>query len=250
MFIVLVCVISGLSLGLLRLNVWDGLVNNIIGWLLAVLVFVGGYVVFQYSKSVGSVSKVENLPWMINAEDPYHTQVLGVHVGKNTLSEISVVFGKLPELAVFQKSTGKRTLEAYFSRVSLSVLQANIIAVLDIDDKGLSTYANFELTGKPMPSGLRKHTLSLTGLKASGALVVWKLIYMPTVNYSEGQLLKFFGEPKQKARVSTDSQYWYYPKKSLIVAYSIKGKEIFHYTSKQHYQRLMDELLEGVDEKK
>jgi hypothetical protein len=225
-------------------------VKKIIGWLLVVLVLVGGYVVFQYSKSVGSVSKVENLPWMINAEDPHDTQVLGIHVGKSTLSEVSVVFGKLSELAIFQKSTGERTLEAYFSRVSLSVLQANIIAVLDIDDKGLSTYANFELTGKPMPSGLRKHTLSLTGLKESSALVIWKLIYMPAVNYSETQLLKFFGEPKKKTMISTNSQYWYYPKKSLVVTYDIESKEIFHYTSKQHYQRLMDELLEGVDGKK
>ena len=218
--------------------------------MLVVLVLVGGFVVFQYNKSVSSVSKAENLPWMINAEDPYSTQVFGVHVGKNTLSEISMIFGKLPELAIFQKSTGERTLEAYFSRVSLSVLQANIIAVLDIDDKGLSTYANFELVGKPMPSGLRKYALSLSGLKASGALIVWKLIYMPTVNYSEAQLLKFFGEPKQKKIVSTNSQYWFYPEKSLVITYNIESKEIFHYTSKQHYQRLMDALLESVDEKK
>lgn len=224
--------------------------KKIIGLLLIAFVFVGGgYIVFQQNKSVNSVNKVENLPWMINADDPYNTQVLGVHVGKNMLSEMSVVFGKLPELAIFQDKTGKRTIEAYFSRVSPSVLQANMIAVLDVGSMELSAYANFERSGKPMPSGMRKYMLSLSGLKASGGLTVWKLVYMPAVHYSETQLLKFFGEPKQKTMVSASIQYWYYPQKSLVVAYDSEGKEIFYYTSKQHYQRLMNELLEVVDGK-
>ncbi len=223
--------------------------NKIIGWLLVVLVFAGGYIVSQQSKPVNLVNKVGSLPWMIDANDSHNTQVLGVHVGKNTLSEMSVVFGKLPELAVFQSSAGKRTLEAYFSRVSLSVLRANIIAVLDVDATKLVTYANFEQLGKPMPSGMRKHMLSLNGLKASGSLTVWQLVYMPAVNYSEAQLLKFFGVPEKKTTVSARGQYWYYPKKSRVVAYDTEGKEIFYYTSKQHYQRLMNELLEVIDGK-
>jgi len=94
-----------------------------------------------------------------------------------------------------------------------------------------------------MPSGLRKYTLSLSGLKASGLLTVWKLAYIPAVDYTKEQLFKFFGEPKQKTRASDHSEYWHYPEKALLIAYDTEAKEIFYYTSKKNYKRLTNELL-------
>lgn len=217
--------------------------------LLFVAMFMGGFYLIFRQGDVGSVRQVENLPWQIKVDDAHETRVFGVSVGESTLSEMGQVFGKIPELAIFQKNTGVRELEAYFSRLRIGMLQANIVAVLDIDGESLSAYADFERVGKPMPSGQRKYVLSLSGLKAAGDLIVWKLAYIPVVDYTDVQLLKFFGQPEQKTTLSANSQYWHYPEKALLIAYNTEGKEIFHYTSKQHYKRLMEQLLEVLDEK-
>lgn len=219
--------------------------NKVIKLLLLLSFFiVGGYFFTQHD---GSSRKMDSLPWVINADDPVSTQVFGVNIGKSTLTDLSHVVGKLPELAIFQSKTGERTLEAYFSRVRLGVLKASVVAVLDVDDKQLSTFADFESAGKPMPSGLRKHILSRSGLQASGVLRVWKLVYMPAVNYSEQQLLQFFGTPKKRTIVSNQSQYWHYPDKALLIAYDTEAKEIFYYTAKKDYRRLLNNLLDKLD---
>lgn len=187
--------------------------------------------------------KVKNLPWMVDVKSDDNTQVFGVHIGKNTLSEIGQMFGKLPELAIFQDKAGRRVLEAYFSKVRIGGLQANVVAVLDSDQQRLATFTDSEKTGKPMPSGLRKYDLSLSGLKEVGEMTTWKLVYMPVAHYSEQQLLSFFGQPQQKTVLSEQNSYWHYPDKALLVVYDSEGKEIFHYTTKNNYQRLMNEVL-------
>lgn len=187
--------------------------------------------------------KVENLPWMIEIKSVDDTQVFGVHIGKHKLSVMGSVLGKLPELAIFQDETGQRVLEAYFSRLKIAGLQANVVAVLDADQERLATFTESDKTGKPMPSGLRKYDLSLAGLKQVGEMTAWKLVYMPVADYSEQQLLSFFGQPQQKTALSAQHSYWHYPDKALLIVYDAEGKEIFHYTTKNNYQRLLTELL-------
>ena len=198
-------------------------------------------------KDNGAVGVVDAVPWKISANDTSVTQVLGVNVGQDRLSDVVKAFKKIPEIAVFQSKKGERTAEAFFSQVSLGFLKANIIAELDIEGVDLSAYARFDRPGDAMPSGQRKYDVSLTGIKESNKLRVWKLGYIPVTNYSEEQLLKFFSVPEKKVVVSDVSWLWLYPEKSLIISYNIEGKEVFYYTSGQDYEYLLGGLVKDFE---
>lgn len=210
-----------------------------------VVVIVLVWLALSFLKRGESVGMVEDLPWNVGAVDASSTQVLGVNVGQDRLSDVVKVFKKIPEIAIFQTKEKERTAEAFFSQVSLGFLKANIIAELDIEGVDLSAYAKFDRPGDAMPSGQRKYDVSLTGIKETNKLRVWKLAYIPVVNYSEEQLLKFFSVPEKKITISNVSWLWLYPEKSLVVSYNIEGKEVFYYTSSQEYGRLLSELSEG-----
>ncbi|MEE9352027.1 MAG: hypothetical protein V3U78_07170, partial [Thiotrichaceae bacterium] len=106
----------------------------------------------------------------------------------------------------------------------------------------LAGYAKFDKPGKPMPSGKRKFVLSKKGIEGANELRVWKLAYLPEANYSNVQLRQFFGEPENIKVVTSEIDAWFYPSKSLVIIYDKEGREIFYYSARKEYQRLVDSV--------
>ena len=189
------------------------------------------------------IQTVTDMPWQIQADQAEYTQVIGLRVGEDTLGQVVEKLKKFPSLGIFTGNDVK-VLEAWFSRVRLGVLDAGLVAEVDVENVDVSSYARLNERGKPMPSGFRKFTLSNTGIESAGKLRVWKLTYMPKTNYEEAQLLRFFGEPNSKETVSEQVENWLYPEKGLLIVYDREGREMFHYTARKDYARLRVSLKE------
>ncbi len=185
---------------------------------------------------------VKDLPWMVNADDVMETRVLSLGVGKDSLATVTEVVRKIPEIVAFQSQDGSYLIEAYFPRVKQGPLQGSLVVEVDVKDVDLTGYAKFDKPGKPMPSGKRKFVLSKTGLIGANKLRVWKLAYMPATNYTEDLLEKYFGKPESKAEVNAMLENWFYPSKSLLITFDKEGREVFYYSARQEYQRLLDSV--------
>ncbi|HIQ07138.1 MAG TPA: hypothetical protein EYH35_01630 [Thiotrichaceae bacterium] len=182
------------------------------------------------------------VPWLIDTQKSDQTKVVSLNIGKGTLSEMVHTLRKLPELAVFETPDGKRTVEAFFSRVKQGVLIANIVAEVDAEGKDLSLLARVDEKGDPMPSGQWRWNLSKTGIITVNKWRVWKLAYIPTTKYSAQQILKFFGQPDSKKKMG-DVSLLTYEEKALVITEDSEGRAIFYYSSKDDYVRLVDSLF-------
>ena len=183
------------------------------------------------------------VPWLIDTQESDQTKVVSLNIGKGTLSEMVHTLRKLPELAVFETPDGKRTVEAFFSRVKQGVLIANIVAEVDTEGQDFSQLARVDEKGKPMPSGQWRWNLSKTGIITVNKWRVWKLAYIPTTKYSAQQILKFFGQPDSKKRMGDDVSLLTYEEKALVITEDSEGRAIFYYSSKDDYVRLVDSLF-------
>ncbi|MEE9304059.1 MAG: hypothetical protein V3U84_09750 [Thiotrichaceae bacterium] len=185
---------------------------------------------------------VADLPWQINAKDEEQTRVLGLVIGSESLAAATENIRKIPEIAVFQNPEGGYLIEAYFSKVKRGPLQGSLAVEVDIEGVDLAGYAKFGTQGKPMPSGKRKFVLSKTGILGANKLRVWKLAYLPGAHYSAIQIQQFFGEPASKVVATNSIENWLYPAKGLIVSYDKEGREVFYYSARQDYNRLLNSV--------
>ncbi len=186
--------------------------------------------------------QVTHLPWQINAEDGQKTQVMLLNIGRDNLSTVTEGVRKIPEIAVFRNPAGEYLIEAYFSKVKRGPLQGSLAAEVDIEGVDLAGYAKFDKQGKPMPSGKRKFVLSKMGILEANKLRVWKLAYLPSTNYSATQIEQFFGKPESKKTVTAEIERWFYPAKGLVITYDQEGREVFYYSARKEYVRLVDSL--------
>ncbi len=187
---------------------------------------------------------VKDVPWLINSENPQQTNVLSLHIGVDDLATTTENIKKIPEVAAFKSPDESYLIEAYFSRVKQGPLQGSLATEVDVEGIDLTGYARFDQTGKPMPSGKRKYVLSKTGIMGANKLRVWKLAYLPSTDYSIEELTRLFGEPKRKQTVTSNVENWYYPEKGLIITYDKENHEVFYYSARAEYERLIKAITD------
>ena len=80
------------------------------------------------------------LPWDIKMDGHGGSEVFGLTLDKSTLKEAREIFGSDGKISLFITRDGQPALEAYFERVFLSGLRADIVLVLDADVETLQGY--------------------------------------------------------------------------------------------------------------
>lgn len=212
---------------------------------LLLLLLLVGYFINNGKDKSGSVQQIKDMPWQVEVISEDVTSVLSLEIGRSDLGSVVEKLQKVPKMAAFEDAKGERIVEAFFDKVKLGVFFAAIAAEVDIEGVDISKYARFDSSGKPMPSGQRKYMLSKTGLLDAYKLRVWKLVYLAKTNYSEAQLLKFFGQPDERRVVTEELEYWMYPEKSMVVVFDKDGKEVFYYSAKKEFERLKATMKVG-----
>ncbi|MBF0264907.1 MAG: hypothetical protein HQL46_06505 [Gammaproteobacteria bacterium] len=213
--------------------------------ILSLTIFAG---VWFYQKittpQLNSQIKVHNLPWQIGIVSPDISHVLELDLGSATLGDAISVYGNEFKLAWFEHSdeqerTTNITLEAYFSRVSLSGLRAKIILELEYNQQEISLEYLRKNSGEPkvLVSHAIKYPLDDLANKMRKQKIK-SLTYVPIISIPVDIIESRFGAAAEKVIISDLVQFWMYPQKGLVIMFDKKGKEAFQYIPISDYQRL------------
>ncbi len=184
---------------------------------------------------------VTNLPWKTSITESGATQVFGINVGDVTLKELSIRLQKIADSALFETPQGDLSIEAYFGKTTIGLLEGRIIADLDAGDEFLKTERKHAKDRDSTPNNNWKYQLSTEGAAEIVDMNVWRLVYIPIGQYEEKQI-KFFGEPEEIIKVTETAQYRLFPEKGIVLLWDTEGGEIFYYVAPRDFDRLKQQL--------
>lgn len=183
----------------------------------------------------------QNLPWKTSITASGATQVFGISVGEVTLKELSIRLKKISDSALFETPKGVLSLEAYFGKTMIGLLEGRIIVDLEADSAFLKTERQYARERDSTPNNNWKYKLSTEGLAQTVDMVIWRMVYIPTGEYEQKQI-NFFGKPKETIKVTETAQYRLYPNKGIAVLWDTEGSEIFYYVAPKDFSRLKASL--------
>lgn len=166
-----------------------------------------------------------DMPWQSYATNGI-TKVFGLTLGKSTLKDAMMLFGKELEISVFKdKKNNTKSLEVYFDGTKLGGISAKIILTLN------AKQSHYELLNaniknyKTMPSGNEKIEFQNYIYPKLINLTIKDISFIPSINLSEKEIINTFGAPHSK-----QNNIWIYPKKGLKILIDEKLK-ILEYTN-------------------
>jgi hypothetical protein len=183
------------------------------------------------------------LPWDIKLDGHGGSQVFGLTLGKSTLNDAREIFGSDGKISLFVSRDGQPALEAYFERVFLSGLRADIVLVLDADadllqglyDRGSRISRTTEIT--------RKVDIAAADQVTVGGLPVGLIDYIPAADLDAELVTSRFGEPAEKIQQGDSGvTHWIYPERGLSIGINPDGKEMLQYVP----PRRVDLLIHGL----
>jgi len=185
----------------------------------------------------------EDLPWKSIVTPAGNTQIFHLELGKSTLMDAINHFREIPEIALFHLPDGRRSLEAWIGKQRIGLFEAKIVLEMQADDAQLAKFEAENINREAQESGSWKYRLSEPNVKITDNLPIYKLVYIPVVDYDAPQITKLFGEPSARAPVKDGVEYWFYPQKGVAILMNPHGGDIFYYTSSQNYPKLKQQLL-------
>ncbi len=183
------------------------------------------------------------LPWQITAHADGSSSVFGLTFGSSTLRDAQTLLQQEPKLTLFLGGGEEATLEAYFERVFLSGLKADMIFTLDLPAEQLQGMYERGLRAAKLGSGVTKVTLAPTDIAAAADASLRHLTYLPVADLAEDLLQSRFGEPLQRIAETGGSTHWLYPQQGLDIAVDPQRKEVFQYVAPKDFQALVVEPL-------
>jgi hypothetical protein len=183
----------------------------------------------------------ENLPWKTSVTESGATQVFGIAIGEVTLKELSIRLQKIADTALFESPKGKLSIESYFGKTTVGLLEARIIADLEVSDEFLKTERKYVKDRDSTPNNNWKYQLTTEGAADIVNKKVWRMVYLPIAQYEEKQI-KFYGEPEEIIEVTKTAQYRLYPSKGIALLWDTDGGEIFYYVAPRDFLRLKESL--------
>lgn len=186
----------------------------------------------------------EDLPWQINLNDQGQPTVFHIAIGQDNLKTVIDRFHHFPEIALFAREGNKQSVEAYFDKQRLGLFEAKLLVDLQADEALLAKLQQNATKREGMASGQWKYTLAEADLPLVNNLLIRRVVYMPTVDYTPDVVKARFGQPNEvQASAKPGIDYWFYPQKGLALLVNNDGGDIFYYTDAQHYPALQQELI-------
>ena len=182
------------------------------------------------------------LPWQISLDENGDSSVLGVTLGKTTLGEVQEAYGAEAKINLFASSEQEYAVEAYFERLFLSGIKADLIFALDLSQPEAEHMYQRGLRVSKLGSGARKVDLAPQDRQTLLGKPVSHITYLPAADLEPELLSNLFGEPSRRITAKTGITHWLYPEKGLDIALNPDGKEIFQYISPGRFSQLLAPL--------
>lgn len=189
-----------------------------------------------------TVDEAPKLPWLINTDSEGYTEVFGLTIGQSTLSEAEQAFSQQAKLSLFRSPEGDMDIEAYFDRIFLSGLKANIVLRMDVDEVSASKIFERGLRISQMGSGSKKVELAEEDRELMGRTTFELLTYLPAADLDPELIAKHFGDPEEKIRETEKTEHWLYPAKGLDIAVNSETKEVFQYVIPKNFHKVREPL--------
>lgn len=185
-----------------------------------------------------------DLPWQITPTASGLIKVFGLTIGESTLKQVETKFQEPAKLSMFERGADKRrVVEAYFDRILLSGINAQVVMVIDTPEQQLEAFYKRGARIAKMGDGGRKVTLSNEDLERAYRLPIRSMTYIPKAKLDSALLLQRFGEPQQKIdEVKAGVTHWLYPDKGLDIILNETGKAVFQYLPPRHFSEIVEPL--------
>ncbi|MGD8931383.1 MAG: hypothetical protein PVI52_02345 [Chromatiales bacterium] len=183
------------------------------------------------------------LPWDIKLDGLGGSEIFGLTLDKSTLNEARETFGSEGKISLFVTRDGKPALEAYFERVFLSGLRADIVLVMDADADTLQGFYDRGSRISRTTDITHKIDLASADQAAVGRLPIGSINYIPAANLDDELVLSLFGEPDEKIKeTATGVTHWIYPERGLSIGTDPEGKEMLQYVAPRKIDLLIDTI--------
>ncbi|MCB1856997.1 MAG: hypothetical protein KDI63_01915 [Gammaproteobacteria bacterium] len=182
------------------------------------------------------------LPWLIEIDPHGQTRVFGLTLGTSTLQQARQELQQPGEVSLFSTPEGHFMVEAYFQRLHLSGIRADMVLTLDLDQSRLAEMYDRGLRISQLESGAKKVKLAETDMASVAQAAIRHITYLPAADLDEDLIRRRFGEPMQRISEPSGVVHWIYPQKGLDIALNPDGKEIFQYISPAHVGELLKPL--------
>jgi len=169
--------------------------------------------------------------------------VLGITLGHTTLGEVETLFEEGSELTLFVAKDDSISVEAYFERIFLAGLRADMVMTLDIPEVRKQAMYDRGARMSKLGSGEKKVTLADTDEQAARQSPILHITYLPMADLEPQLLESRFGTPAQRVAVGKGIEHWLYPEQGLDIAVDPDRKEVFQYVAPKDFQQLVSEPL-------
>jgi hypothetical protein len=185
------------------------------------------------------------LPWQIKSLPDGNTRVFGLTLGQSSLADARRALGADGALTLFRSPGGDISLEAYFERLFISGLKANLVLNLELDPlEAQALYGRGQRVSQ-LGSGTQKVELAALDQERMAAAPIRLITYLPTADLEPELLGRLFGEPTQRiAEADSGIEHWLYPSKGLDIAVNPEGKEVFQYIAPARFDELAAPLTD------
>ncbi|MET0067913.1 MAG: hypothetical protein ABW076_16335 [Candidatus Thiodiazotropha sp.] len=182
------------------------------------------------------------LPWDIEITEQ-QVRVFGLTLDQSRLQSARDTFQDHGKLNIFVSDEGVPALEAYFERVFLSGLRADIILTLKTDPSLLAQMMERGSRISRTSDTIHKIALSTEDQMLAADLPIELINYVPAANLDEALILRLFGEPADKiVETETGIAQWVYPGKGLSIGLNPEGKELLQYMPLNQVDALIQQI--------
>lgn len=188
--------------------------------------------------------KSKDLPWLITPTETGLIKVFGLTIGHSTLKQTENKFQEPAEVSLFERGEDKhRVVEAYFDRVLLASIKAQVIVVMDVPEQELERFYKGGTRIAKMGDGGRKVTLNSADLELLYQMPIRSMTYLPKAKLAGELITQRFGEPQQKIdEKKAEATHWLYPDKGLDILLNESGKAVFQYLPPKNFSEIMEPL--------
>ena len=186
--------------------------------------------------------ELPKLPWKISLDQDGNASVLGIILGRTTLGEAQAIFDAEAKINLFTATDQGHAVEAYFERLFLSGIKADLILSLDLPQQEAERMFRRGLRVSTLGSGDRKVVLTPEDQRAMQQRPINHITYLPAADLEPKLISNLFGEPKRRIPGKAGVTHWLYPEKGLDIALNPDGKEVFQYVPPSRFERLVGPL--------
>ncbi|MEW8329437.1 MAG: hypothetical protein AB2594_02435 [Candidatus Thiodiazotropha sp.] len=215
--------------------------KKIIFWVVSLsLVAIALAILLPGGRKVDSDPK---LPWEITVNADNEVEVFDLTLNRSRLTDARAVFEEQGEVNMFVPESGDPSLEAYFERVFLSGLRADIVLVLRADSAQMQGLFNRGSRISRSSEAIRKVELSSEDQLVAANLPIELINYIPAANLDESLILSRFGEPSERINEPDSGvTHWIYPDRGLSIGVNPEGKELIQYMPLERVPTFMEHI--------